>query len=90
MNFEWDHRKAKSNLSKHGVSFDDATTVFSDPLAVTFVDRAHSDAELRFLTFGLMTDGKPVVVSHVDRAGNIRIISARLMTPRERSQYERY
>jgi uncharacterized DUF497 family protein len=54
MEFEWDRRKAAANLAKHGVSFNDVTTVFDDPMALTFVDAEHSDLEQRFLTFGVM------------------------------------
>jgi hypothetical protein len=90
MEFEWDRRKAAANLAKHGVSFNDVTTVFDDPMALTFVDAEHSDLEQGFLTFGVMSDGRSVVVSHVERAGSIRIISARLMTPQERRQYEQF
>ena len=90
MNFEWDEKKAASNKSKHSVSFDEATTVFGDPLAITFGDPSHSDREDRFLTFGRSSDDKYLVVSHTDRDDKIRIISAREMTRKERSDYEQY
>jgi uncharacterized DUF497 family protein len=90
VNFEWDSRKAASNETKHGVSFDEATTVFNDPLALTFEDRPHSQGEERYLTFGLSSAQVPLVVSHTDRGGNIRILSARRMTPKERRDYEQY
>ena len=90
MNFEWDEEKAISNLSKHDVSFDEATTVFGDPLALTFSDPAHSDEEDRFLTFGRASNGRHLVVSHTDRDDKIRLISAREMTRKERSDYEQF
>jgi len=90
MDFQWDERKGAANLAKHGVSFHDATTVFGDSLALTFVDAEHSATEERLLTFGIMADGRPVVVSHLERSGSIRLISARLMTPQERRQYEQF
>ncbi|WP_372743327.1 BrnT family toxin, partial [Neptunomonas sp.] len=67
-----------------------ATTVFGDPLAITFGDPAHSEREVRFLTFGRSSDDKYLVVSHTDRDDKIRIISAREMTRKERSDYEQY
>ncbi len=90
MDFQWDERKGAANLAKHGVSFHDATTVFGDSLALTFVDAEHSATDERLLTFGIMADGRPVVVSHLERNGSIRLISARLMTPQERRQYEQF
>ncbi len=77
-------------MSKHGVSFDEATTVFGDPLALTFADPAHSDEEDRLLTFGRTSNGKFLVVSHTDRDDKIRVISTREMTRKERSDYEQY
>lgn len=90
MRFEWDSRKARENARKHTVTFDEATTVFNDPLALTFVDDAHSHGEQRFLTLGTSSDGRLLVVSHVDRAGTLRLLSARRMTSRERRDYEQY
>jgi uncharacterized DUF497 family protein len=88
MEFEWDRGKGRSNLSKHGVSFQEAATVFGDPLALEFPDPDHSDDEDRFLTFGCSTNGRFVVVAHADRGGRTRIISARRMTRQERKAYE--
>ncbi|ROO24840.1 BrnT family toxin [Salinisphaera japonica] len=88
MQFEWDSRKAKANARKHRVTFDEAATVFGDPLALTFVDPDHSSAEERFLTFGVSGNGKFIVISHTPRNTNERIISARAMTPSERTIYE--
>jgi uncharacterized protein len=88
MEFEWDPDKAGRNLSKHRVAFTEAATVFGDPLAVTFFDPDHSDDEDRYLTFGYSTDGRLLVVSHTDRGDCHRIISARVVTRRERKIYE--
>jgi uncharacterized protein len=75
-------------LAKHGVSFDEAATVFGDPLALTYFDPDHSDDEDRFLTFGISSTGDLLVVSHTDRDDKTRIISARQATRRERNSYE--
>ena len=83
MEFEWDPSKAAANLSKHGVSFDEAATVFGDSLAMTFYDPDHSDDEDRLLTFGHTCEGRLVVVSHTDRGERTRIISARQLTRKE-------
>ena len=88
MEFEWDQRKAKSNLKKHGISFQEAATVFGDALSITFGDPDHSINEHRFLTFGLSRTGKLLVVSHTERSEAMRIISARLMTKQEGQIYE--
>ncbi|MGH8273231.1 MAG: BrnT family toxin [Gammaproteobacteria bacterium] len=88
MRFEWDGRKAVANAKKHGITFDEVATVFGDPLAVTFDDPNHSEDEDRFLTFGISANGKHIIVSHTPRGQNERIISARPMTPSERSIYE--
>ena len=86
--FQWDERKAESNVKKHGVSFHEAATVFGDPLAITFHDPEHSDAEYRFLTFGLSRSSRLLVVAHSDRYRRVRIINARLLTRHERKIYE--
>lgn len=88
MEFEWDSKKAAANEQKHGVTFQEAVTVFGDPLAITFLDRDHSVGEQRYLTFGLSRFDRPLVVSHADRGDRVRIISARFMTRRERKIYE--
>jgi uncharacterized DUF497 family protein len=87
--FEWDPDKAAANLEKHGVRFEDAATVFQDPLAETYDDPDHSEGEQRFLTFGLAPDGRALVVAHCDRSDRVRIIHARQMTRREKRQYEK-
>lgn len=86
--FEWDAEKAESNLQKHGVSFDEATTVFFDLLSITIPDPLHSSEETRFVITGLSPQRNHLVVVHTERAEKIRIISARLATPSERKRYE--
>jgi len=86
--FEWDEQKAAENLAKHGVSFDEASTVLGDPLAGTILDPQHSTDEYRFVTIGLSTSQRLIVVLHADRDDRLRIISARRATPRERRRYE--
>ncbi len=88
MRFEWDSAKASKNIRKHRVSFDEAVSVFYDPLAVTGADPDHSEDEQRFVTFGLSSTGKLLVVCHADRGAAIRIISARRATQTERYIYE--
>ena len=88
MIYAWDAEKAKINLRKHGVSFEDAATVFLDPPALTFPDPYHSGGEEREITIGHSTNHQVVFVSHCQRENGIRIISARKTTRRERKQYE--
>ena len=88
MRVEWSSGKAAANLAKHKVSFDDARTVFGDPLAVTIDDPDSSTNENRLLTKEMSTDWKMVVVAHTYEEGVIRIISARRATKNERKQYE--
>lgn len=88
MPFEWDSEKAASNLGKHGVSFQEASTVFGDPLATTVVDPDHSVHEERWLTTGLSRRQRVVIVWHTNRGYTVRIIGARLATPNERRTYE--
>lgn len=85
---EWDNRKAAANLRKHGVSFEEAVTALEDTLAVTYRDPDHSDEELRFLTFGVSSTGRILVVAHTDREDAVRLISARPATRSERRAYE--
>ena len=80
MQFDWDPLKAARNLIKHGVSFDEATTVFGDPFAGTIADPLHSVGEMRFVTAGNSASGRLLVVVHTDRAEAIRIVSARRAT----------
>jgi len=86
--FEWDEGKARQNSSKHGVSFEEATSVFEDPLSLTIEDPIHSDYEGRFVTIGQSIWGRTLVIVHTDRIDKIRIISARAATPHERESYE--
>jgi uncharacterized protein len=88
MEFEWDPKKAAANLKKHGVTFQEAATVFGDPLALTFQDPDHSEDEERHLTFGLSLQKRLIVVSHTEREDRTRIINARLMDREERVIYE--
>lgn len=89
MRFEWDRLKDEENRTKHGVSFEEASTVFADPLAVTIPDPDHSLTEMRFLTMGLSSTGRLVVVSHTEEEDDLfRIISAREATSHERKAYE--
>ena len=88
MEFEWDAPKAAANISKHGVSFDEAASVFLDQLAVSGLDPDHSIGESRYITFGSSSLGRLLTVSHTYRPGAIRIISARRVTRHERKLYE--
>jgi uncharacterized protein len=88
MQFEWNPQKARTNLHKHGVSFDEATTAFLDIFSLTGDDPDHSGDEERFVTFGISNTGRLLVVAHTDRDERIRIISARPATPSERKLYE--
>ena len=75
--FEWDSRKARSNLVKHGVGFEEASTIFGNPSSLTIPDPEHSLSEKRYITMGKAFTGKLLVVVHTERGDNIRIISAR-------------
>jgi uncharacterized DUF497 family protein len=89
MEFEWDPRKARINLRKHGVSFTEAGTIFGDDLAITVSDPDHSDNEDRYITIGWSDQHRLLIVSHTDRGDRIRIISARELTKAERKEYEK-
>jgi uncharacterized protein len=86
--FEWDDQKAEGNLLKHGVSFDEAVSVFGDGLALTFADIDHSAAEDRSRTYGISNKARLLVVVHTERRNGIRIISARKATRYEKSIYK--
>jgi uncharacterized DUF497 family protein len=88
MEFEWDEAKAEANFRKHGVSFDEAATVFADTLSLTGYDPDHSVSEDRYITMGLSAGGRLLVVSHTDRGEATRIFSAREASPTERKDYE--
>ena len=88
MEFEWDESKAAANLKKHGVSFDEAETVFDNVLAVIFDDEAHSEGERREIIIGHSRNNRLLLISFTECSNVIRIISARLATRREREDYE--
>ena len=89
MEFEWDQQKERTNIEKHGVAFIEATTVFGDPLEITIRDQDHSIGEYRFLSMGMSSLDRILVVSYAERTTNfIRIISARTASTKERRQYE--
>ena len=88
VDYEWDHEKAESNLEKHGVSFEEAATVFGDPLYVDFYDPDHSVDEHRYLIMGQSTAGRLLIVSYSERDDVVRLISAREVTSSERRAYE--
>ena len=88
LSFEWDEQKAQENLSKHDVSFEECSSIFGDPWSLTIGDPLHSIEEDRLITIGLSNRGRILVVVHTERGDNIRIISTRLATPRERRAYE--
>ncbi len=87
--FEWDPKKAKRNLKKHGVSFEEGVTVFYDPLSATFDDPDHSVGEHRYIIIGLSSRDRLLVVAHAERGEILRIISARPATAHERKRHER-
>jgi len=88
MKFEWDPEKATVNVKKHRVPFQEAATIFGDPLAITFNDPDHSMSENRYITFGRSLQKRLIVVSHTERGDRTRIINARLMRRKERRIYE--
>ena len=88
MKFEWDATKAAENLAKHGVSFEEAATVFRDTLSATGQDPDHSADEERLVIFGVSTSRRLLIVAHTEQGDTIRIISARPVTPGERKIYE--
>ena len=88
MRFSWNQTKAASNFLKHGISFEEATTIFGDPLSDTFPDYNHSVDEQRFIIIGASESGKILVVAHTDDGELVSIISAREATAGERKSYE--
>jgi hypothetical protein len=86
--FEWDPKKARLNAKTHGVSFDEASTAFRDPLSRTIADPLHSEDEERFVLVGRTIERRLLVIVHTERGDRIRIISARLATNKERLRYE--
>jgi uncharacterized DUF497 family protein len=88
MGFEWDEEKATANLAKHGVSFEEARTIFDDPLYVDFYDPDHSSEEHRYIIIGVSWHGRLLVVSYTEQGDVTRLISAREVTRSERETYE--
>ena len=88
MTYEWDPAKAAANLKKHGVSFEEAASIFLDALALTFWDPDHSEEEEREITIGRSAEQRILFVAHTARDDRIRIISARQATSQERREYE--
>ena len=85
--FEWNAGKAARNIEKHGVSFDEASTIFDDPMLITVIDDEHSNGEERYITIGLSSNARLLLIAHTDRNGRIRIISARQATKAEARFY---
>lgn len=88
IDFEWDPSKARANVRKHQVTFQEAATVLRDPLAITIFDPDHSQEEDRYITIGTSEGGLALMVAHADRQDRTRIISARALTRAEREAYE--
>ena len=88
MKFEWDEAKARANLAKHDVAFDEAKTIFDDPLYVDFYDPDHSLDERRYIIIGVSSEGGVLIVSYTERNDTVRIINARPVTRTERETYE--
>jgi uncharacterized protein len=86
--FEWDPKKARTNLSKHDVDFEEASTIFDDPIFITFLDTEHSIDEERYITIGLSDKARLLMVAHAERNNRIRIISARKATKNEEKYYQ--
>ncbi|MBM3289228.1 MAG: BrnT family toxin [Candidatus Hydrogenedentes bacterium] len=88
MKCEWDNKKARQNVVKHAISFEEAVTVFYDPLSATFPDEDHSVRERRLVTIGCSSRGRLLVIAHTERQGRLRIISARKATAHERRRHD--
>jgi uncharacterized DUF497 family protein len=88
LSFEWDEDKAKANLKKHRVGFDEAITIFTDPFSMTIHDPDHSADEQRYIDIGSSDQGRVLVVVYTERGSNIRLVSCRKSTPSERKRYE--
>jgi uncharacterized DUF497 family protein len=86
--FEWDPKKAQKNLQKHEVSFEEASSVFDDPMFITLLDNEHSGADERYITIGISNKTRLLLVAHTERDNRIRIISARKATKHEEKFYE--
>ena len=90
LQFEWDDKKANINKRKHGISFEEATTAFADELSITIDDPLHSQDEDRLILIGQSKFMKILIIIHVEKKANIRIISARKATKKEQNFYEEY
>ena len=90
LRFEWNFSKAETNIKKHGVPFEEAVTVFDDPMFITFIDQEHSYDEDRYITIGLSNSARLLMIAHTDRSGLIRVISARKATKKEQLFYEKF
>lgn len=88
MQFEWDPYKAIRNFDNHGVSFEEASTIFDDPVYITVLDDEHSDDEQRYISIGISRSNRVILVAHTERQGYVRIISARKAMRNERGYYE--
>jgi hypothetical protein len=88
LTFEWDQEKAKNNLKKHKVSFEEGRTVFNDPLSITIADLEHSLDEERYIDIGISAKGQLLVIVYTERDSTIRIISCRTATNSEKKVYE--
>jgi hypothetical protein len=88
LSFEWDKNKARKNLKNHDVSFDEASTIFSDTLSLAIYDPLHSESEDRFILIGNSHSNRLLVVVHTERGDKVRIISARQANKQERKKYE--
>ena len=88
MRFEWDRKKAATNFKNHNVSFDEAVTIFYDPLSATFNDPDHSIGEERFITIGYSSSNRLLVVTYTERGATVRIINARTATAKEKRRHE--
>jgi len=88
LSFEWDKNKASKNLKNHDVSFDEASTIFSDTLSLAIYDPLHSESEDRFILIGNSHSNRLLVVVHTERGDKVRIISARQANKQERKKYE--
>jgi uncharacterized protein len=86
--FEWNEEKAEANVRKHGVSFDEAKTVFNDPFAMTIPDPEHSSDEDRYIDLGMSARGRVLLVWYTERGANVRIIGSRKATGSQRQRYE--
>lgn len=87
LQFEWDSNKAIKNVERHRISFEEAATVFDDPMFITLIDEEHSVDEDRYITIGLSCHGRLLMLAHTDREGRMRIISARKATQKEEQFY---